>query len=51
MGALGSMIGENRQLVTDERVAFEKQPLIEVQDFMRITDHFRGIYKIHLKLI
>ena len=37
------MIGENRQLAKDEPV--------EVQDFMRITDHFRGIYAICLKLI
>jgi hypothetical protein len=33
--AKGPMIGENRQLVTDEPV--------EVRDFRRITDHFRGI--------
>jgi hypothetical protein len=31
------MIGENRQLVTDEPV--------EVQDCRKITDHFRGIFK------
>ena len=38
------MIGENRQLVTDEMVEFEKLP-VEVQDYCRkITDHFRGIY-------
>ena len=38
------MIGENRQLVADEPV--------EVQDFRRITDHFRGTYRrIYLKLI
>ena len=37
------MIGENRRLVTDEPV--------EVQDFMRITDHFRGIHGIYLILI
>jgi hypothetical protein len=30
-------------LVTDEPVEFEKQP-DEVRDFMRITNHFRGIY-------
>ena len=33
-----TMIGENRLLVTDEPV--------EVQDCRRITDHFRGIYRI-----
>ena len=37
------MTGENRQLVIDEPVEFEKW-LVEVQDFRRITDHFRGIY-------
>ena len=41
---LHTMIGENRQLVTDEPVEFEKQ-LVEVQDCKRITDHFRGIYR------
>ena len=36
------MIRENRQLVTDEAVEFEKYP-VEVQDDCRkITDHFRG---------
>jgi len=34
--------GENRQLVTNELVEFERQPS-EVQDFQKITDHFRGI--------
>ena len=33
------MIGENQHLVTDEP--------FEVGDFRRITDHFRGIYKIY----
>jgi hypothetical protein len=37
------MIRENPQLVTNEPV--------EVQDFRRITDHFRGVYAIYLKLI
>jgi len=40
------MIGENRQLGTDEPVEFEKQP-VEVQDFMNITDHLRRIYRIY----
>ena len=35
-----AMIGESRQLVTDEPVEFEKQP-VAVQDFRRIIDHFR----------
>jgi hypothetical protein len=37
-------------LVTNEPVGFEKSP-VEVQDFKRITDHFRNIYGIYLKLI
>ena len=36
---------KNRQLVTDRLVEFEKQP-VQVQDFKKITDHFRGIYRI-----
>ena len=44
------MMGENRQLVTNEPVKFEKYP-VEVQDYMRITDHFRGIYRICPNLI
>ena len=44
------MIGENRQLVTDEPVEFEKQP-VEVQDCRKFTDHFRGIYRICPNLI
>ena len=47
---LDPMIGENRQLVTDELVEFELEP-VEVQDFRRITDHFRGIHGIYLKFI
>ena len=34
---------ENRPLVTDEPV--------EVQDFTKTTDNFRGIYGIYLNLI
>ena len=45
------MIGENRQLVTNEQVEFEKSP-VEVQDYCRkITDHFRRIYRTYPKLI
>ena len=40
----GSMIGENRRLVTDVPVEFEKW-LVEVGDFRRITNHFRGTYR------
>ena len=32
------MIGKNRQLVTNEAVEFENQP-VEVQDCRKITDH------------
>ena len=42
---LGAMSGKNRQLIADEAVEFEKSP-VEVQDFRRITDQFRGIYRI-----
>jgi hypothetical protein len=34
------MNGEKQQLVTDELVEFEKSA--GVQDFMNITNHFRG---------
>ena len=44
------MIGENLQLVTNEPVEFEKQP-VEDQDYRKITGHFREIYRIYLKLI
>ena len=37
------MIGENRELLTDEPV--------EVQDCRKITDHFRGIYRMYPNLI
>ena len=43
------MIGENRQLVTNEPVEFEKKP-VEVQDCKKFTDHFRGIYRIYPNL-
>ena len=41
------MIGGNRQLslVANEPVEFEGKP-VEVQDSRKITDHFRGIYRI-----
>ena len=44
------MIGENRQLVTNELVEFEKLP-VEVLDCRKITNHFKGIYRIYLNLI
>jgi hypothetical protein len=40
----------NRPLVTDELVEFEKE-LIEIQDFRKIIDHFRGIYGLYLNLM
>ena len=44
------MSGENRLLVADEPVEIETQP-VEVQDFKKITDHFRGLYGIYRKSI
>ena len=44
------MIQENRQLVTDEPVEFEKYP-VEVEECRKITDQFRGIYRIYPNLI
>ena len=40
--------GENRRLLTNELVEFEKWP-VEVRDFRRITDCFRGIHRLYLK--
>jgi hypothetical protein len=40
------MIGENRQLVTDELVELEKYP-VEVQDCRKIIDHFIEFAPIH----
>ena len=49
IGHLEPALGESRRLVTDEPVEFEKEP-VEVPDFRRISDHFRGIYgRIDLK--
>ena len=39
------MIGENRQLVTDEPVEFDEKP-VEVQDGKKIAGHYRGICRI-----
>ena len=44
------IIGENRQLITDEPVKFEKEP-VEVGDCKIITDHFRIIYRIYPDII
>lgn len=43
------MNGENQLLVKDQPVEFDKQP-VGVQGFEKITDHFRGIYRIYLDL-
>jgi hypothetical protein len=39
----GTMLGENQQLITNEPV--------KVQDSRKITNHFRGIYRIYPNLI
>ena len=44
------MIEKNRQLVTNEPVEFEKQP-VEVHGSRKITDRFKGIYRIYAHLI
>ena len=41
---------ENRLLLINEQVEFEKQA-VEVQDYRKITDPFRGIFRIYHKLI
>ena len=48
--ALASMIGENQQLVPNEPVEFEEWQ-VEIQDCRKITDHFRGIYRMYFNLI
>ena len=45
-----SISRENRHIVADEPVEFEKWP-VEVQDFRKFTDHFRGIYRIYIKVL
>ena len=44
------MSEKNQWLVADETVEFKKQP-VEVQDFRKFTDPFRGIYRICLEWI
>ena len=39
---------KNQRLVADEPVEFEKQP-VEVQEFMKFSDQFKGIYRKYLK--
>ena len=43
------MIGENRQLVTNELDEFEKS-LVQV-DCKKFTNHLRGIYRIYPNLV
>ena len=49
-GGLDPMIGGNWQLVRSEPVEFEKKP-VEVEHCRKITDRFRGIYRIYPNLI
>ena len=42
MDGCGTMIGKNRQLVTDELAVFEKQ-LVELQDCRKITYRVRNL--------
>ena len=44
------MSGKNWRLVAVEPVEFEKLP-VEVQDWRKFTDHFRGIYRIYIQLM
>jgi hypothetical protein len=44
------MIGENRQLVTNVLVEFEKKP-VEVQECGKIINHYREFYIIYPNLI
>ena len=44
------MNGENKPLATNELVEFEKSH-VEVQDFTKITNYFRGICRIYLELM
>ena len=44
------MMGENRQLVTNEPVEIEKLP-VEVQDCRKLTDHFREICRVYSNII
>ena len=45
-----AMIRENRQLVANDPVAFEKES-VEVQDCRKFSNHFRGIYRVYTNLI
>ena len=45
------MIGENRQLVADMNRLSLRNESVEVQYCRKITDHFRGIYRIYPNLM
>ena len=45
-----TMIREDWQLVTNELVEFDKEP-IEVQNCKKFINHFRGFYRIYPNLI
>ena len=45
--AISPLDGENQQLVIDEPIEFQKQPM-EFQDFGKTTHRFRQIYRICL---
>ena len=45
---MGALLGKIRRLVIDEPVEFEKKP-VDIRDFKRVIDRFRGIYGIYLK--
>ena len=42
--------GKNQPLVGDEPVEFEIKP-VEIEDFKKITHHFRGMYGIYPHVI
>ena len=48
---LNPVNGVNRLLLTNEPLEFEKKNMVGVQDFIKITNHLRGLYGIHLNLI
>ena len=43
-----AMFRKNRQLVAHEPLEFKKQ-VVEVEDLMKFSVHFSGIYRVHLK--
>ena len=46
------MSEKNRQLVTDEHIRLSlRNKSVEAGDFRRVTDHLRGIYRVHLKWV